>query len=401
MLQDPDPADWLMWRRTLNHWGHSPWTRSMATTFPNWNWSGRGRCIQVSRKAPRWYTTVYFTFPIQRRRQAMDAVTGDLFWEYARALPTDIGQYFPATGTNRNWPFTAISSSIPARTTTYFALDMATGELVWEHQLMDYRKGALQTSGPIIADSKVISGRGCEPEGGRTHVSSWPTMLRAARNCGARAPLRRPASGRRYLGRHPVRFSLARRNVDGAQLRPGIAAVFVGTSVTSPAPKFMLAGNDEQYLYHNSTLALDAITGDIVWYYQHAVDHWDLDHPFERLLVDTEVAPHPEAVAWINPGIRHGETRKVVTAFRARPASFTHSIGKQANFSGRRPRSSNRSSSISMAQPARCRSLRTCSSRGPSRAASSARRPLVERTGRPAPTARKPTPCTCPCKTRA
>ena len=24
MLQNPDPADWLVWRRTLNHWGYSP-----------------------------------------------------------------------------------------------------------------------------------------------------------------------------------------------------------------------------------------------------------------------------------------------------------------------------------------------------------------------------------------
>ena len=24
MLQKPDPADWLMWRRTLDGWGYSP-----------------------------------------------------------------------------------------------------------------------------------------------------------------------------------------------------------------------------------------------------------------------------------------------------------------------------------------------------------------------------------------
>ncbi|MBV9744441.1 MAG: pyrrolo-quinoline quinone, partial [Acidobacteriia bacterium] len=24
ILQNPDPADWLMWRRTLNSWGYSP-----------------------------------------------------------------------------------------------------------------------------------------------------------------------------------------------------------------------------------------------------------------------------------------------------------------------------------------------------------------------------------------
>ncbi len=42
-------------------------------------------------------------------------------------------------------------------------------------------------------------------------------------------------------------------------------------------------------------------------------DHWDLDHPFERILVDTAVAPDPAAVSWINPRIRPGERRRVVT----------------------------------------------------------------------------------------
>ena len=83
--------------------------------------------------------------------------------------------------------------------------------------------------------------------------------------------------------------------------------------MTIPAPKFLLGGNGEQHLYHNSTLALDGETGEIVWYYQHLVDHWDLDHPFERLLVDTVVAPDPAEVDWINPNIAPGESRRVVT----------------------------------------------------------------------------------------
>ena len=94
---------------------------------------------------------------------------------------------------------------------------------------------------------------------------------------------------------------------------PELNLLYIGTSVTSPAPKFMLAGNDRQYLYHNSTLALNADNGKIVWYYQHVVDHWDFDHPFERLLVDTAVAPSRDQVNWINPRIRPGERRKVVT----------------------------------------------------------------------------------------
>jgi alcohol dehydrogenase (cytochrome c) len=89
--------------------------------------------------------------------------------------------------------------------------------------------------------------------------------------------------------------------------------LYVGTSVTAPAPKYILAGNQFKYLYHNSTLAIDADTGKIKWFYQHLVDHWDLDHPFERLLVDTAVAPDAKEVAWINPKIKPGERRKVIT----------------------------------------------------------------------------------------
>jgi alcohol dehydrogenase (cytochrome c) len=94
---------------------------------------------------------------------------------------------------------------------------------------------------------------------------------------------------------------------------PELNLLYIGTSVTSPAPKFLLAGNDKKYLYHNSTLAIHADTGKLAWYYQHVVDHWDLDHPFERILVDTAVAPDASQVSWINPRVRAGERRKVLT----------------------------------------------------------------------------------------
>ena len=94
---------------------------------------------------------------------------------------------------------------------------------------------------------------------------------------------------------------------------PELGLIIMGTSVTSPAPKFYLGGTDNKHLYHNSTLALEIETGEIRWYYQHMNDHWDLDHPFERLLVETEVTPDPDEVTWINPNLNPGETRKVIT----------------------------------------------------------------------------------------
>ena len=47
-----------------------------------------------------------------------------------------------------------------------YALDARTGKVAWETKILDYRHGAQHTSGPIVANGKVISGRGCEPEGG-------------------------------------------------------------------------------------------------------------------------------------------------------------------------------------------------------------------------------------------
>ncbi len=41
-----------------------------------------------------------------------------------------------------------------------FGLDAETGELAWETEIFDYMEiSALHSSGPIIADGKVISGR--------------------------------------------------------------------------------------------------------------------------------------------------------------------------------------------------------------------------------------------------
>ena len=35
VLQHPDPADWLMWRRTLDSWGYSPLTNTMYFPLRN------------------------------------------------------------------------------------------------------------------------------------------------------------------------------------------------------------------------------------------------------------------------------------------------------------------------------------------------------------------------------
>ena len=318
MLQDPAPGDWLMWRRTLNGWGYSPldeidrgnvhelrlvWTRALSEG------SQQGTPIA--------YGGVLYMPNPKDVIQAIDAVTGDLIWEHRRDNPEDV--YSKVGGflseNNRNLAIYGrliIDTSVDDHV---FALDAATGDLAWDTEILDYTTHpALQGSGPIIAGGKVISGRSCMELGGpdacvitahdaATGAELWRRRtIPAPGEPGDETWGDVPFEDRKHVGTWMV-----------PSYDPELNLIYIGTSVTSPAPKFMLGGADLRHLYHNSTLALDADTGEIAWYYQHLNDHWDLDHPFERLLVDTVVAPDPAAVDWINPRLRPGETRKVIT----------------------------------------------------------------------------------------
>ena len=317
MLLDPDPEDWLMWRRTLDGWGYSPlkqidrdnvgelrlvWTRAM----------GPGS----QQATPLVYDGVLYLPNPSDLTQAIDAVTGDLLWDYRRNAPEDVASYVGGLETtNRSL---AIYGNLIIDTSSddyIYALDAATGRPAWETQIFDYQvHPARQSSGPFVANGKLISGRSCRPRAGpvscvitahdpATGAELWRTrLIPAPGEPGDETWGDVPYEERVHVGAWMV-----------PSYDPALDMIYMGTSVTAPAPKFMLGGARNKHLYHNSTLALSGDTGEIVWYYQHLIDHWDLDHPYERYLVDTAVAPDPAWVSWINPRLRPGEERKVVT----------------------------------------------------------------------------------------
>lgn len=168
VLQNPDPANWLMWRRTLDSWGYSPLDQITRETVGDLRmvWS-RGLSEGNQQGTPLVYDGVMFMPNPRDVIQAIDAVTGDLIWEYRRERPDDLEDFVPISSANRN---IVIYSNLIIDTSPddhVFALDAATGRLVWETQILDYTKNpAHQISGRIIANGKIISGRGCMPQGG-------------------------------------------------------------------------------------------------------------------------------------------------------------------------------------------------------------------------------------------
>ncbi len=317
MLADPSPNDWLMWRRTLDGWGYSPLdqiTRANVSTL-RMAWTRALRTGSME-GTPLAYDGVLYMPNSSDAIQAIDAVTGDLKWEYLRDLPDDVYDY--VGGNARNNRNIAIYDRFIVNTSDdnyAFALDATTGEVAWETQIFDYRvTPAGHSSGPIIADGKMISGRSCRPAGGPESCVIVAHDARTGKEVWRRRTVPAPGEpGDETWGGVPFEQRIHVGTWMPPSYDPELRLIYQGTSVTSPAPKFLLGGIENTHLYHNSTLALDVDTGDIKWYYQHLNDHWDLDHPFERMLVDTAVAPDASAVSWINPNLRAGEVRKVVT----------------------------------------------------------------------------------------
>ncbi len=317
ILQNPNDDDWLMWRRTLDSWGYSPLDEINTDNVGQLRlvWS-RGLRQGAQQGTPLAYNGMLYMPNPNDIIQAINAVTGDLVWEYQRPIPADINDYMGGLiSVNRNIAIYGNTIIDTANDDYIFALNAETGTLAWETQIFDYTKNpARHSAGPIIANGKVISGRSCRPMRGPDACAIIAHDARTGEELWRRQLIPKPGEpGDETWGDVPYE---ERAHV-GSWMVPSYDAelnlVYVGTSVTSPAPKFMLGGVDKTHLYHNSTLALDGDTGDIVWYYQHLNDSWDLDHPFERLLVDTAVVPDTTAVSWINPNLDAGEVRKVVT----------------------------------------------------------------------------------------
>ena|SRR5881296_2674871 len=96
MLENPDPADWLMWRRTLNGWGYSPLDQINTTNVRNLRmvWT-RGIGPGIQEATPLVYHGVMYLPNPSDLIQAINAATGDLIWEYKRQWSEDVSRILP------------------------------------------------------------------------------------------------------------------------------------------------------------------------------------------------------------------------------------------------------------------------------------------------------------------
>ena len=297
MILNPDPGDWIQWRRTVNNWGYSPLDQinreNVAELELAWAWPmPEGGQQEV---APIVHDGIMFLATNENIVQALDAATGDLIWEYRHVRPQFVGGYHTNQARRQKnsialWQDTVILSTVDAK---LIALDALTGQVRWEVQVHDWEKGYSFTAGPLVVDDKIIIGTsGCSITGtaGGCYITAhdanngeelWRFNTLVDPN--------NPEVEASWNGVPPESRWGATPWTTGAY-DPELGLVYWGTGMPIPYPEIIRGSGDGNVLYTNSTLALNADTGELVWYFQHLPrDNWDLDSPFERILVDAEV----------------------------------------------------------------------------------------------------------------
>ena len=289
-LADPPAGDWLHWRGNPGSWGYSPLSQVNTANVHRlqlaWSWGMEdGR----SQQAPLVRDGVLFLSNPGNVVQALDAKDGTPLWEYRRRLPEGGGQ--SQLRTLAIWEDLIFVATADAY---MVALDAPTGTVRWETRIADHEKGYTNSTGPIVADSRVINGiNGC----GRFYEDSCFITAhdaRTGRELWRTFTIARPGEpGGDTWGDLPFELRGGGDVWMTGSWDPELGLVYFGTAQAKPwVAASRGLSTDEATLYANSTLALDLETGRIAWHFAHVPgESLDMDEAFERVLIDIEGRP--------------------------------------------------------------------------------------------------------------
>ncbi len=286
LIERPDPADWLHWRRTLDGWAHSPLTtintRNAARLQLAWGWT---LAPGTSEPGPVVHDGVMFVPQASGRVDAIDAATGDLRWAYVPKFDHSPDVGLPSRQRSIAIYGTTVIAAMP--NAHLVALDATTGRLVWDHAVADDTLGYRYTSGPIIAAGRIIAGMtGCERyKDDVCFISAHEPQT--GRELWRVATVARPGEpGGDTWGDLPLnRRSGADAWIPGSY-DPRTGLVYWSVAQAKPWAR-VSRGTDGDALYTNSTLAIDPKTGKVAWYHQFIPgETHDMDEVFESLLID-------------------------------------------------------------------------------------------------------------------
>jgi alcohol dehydrogenase (cytochrome c) len=282
MLENPDPGDWPMHRRDYYAHSYSPLDQinsdNVGGMTLEWVWSMHDG---DSEPAPLVYDGIVYMINPGNVIQALDGATGELIWEN-----------WSGPANRQDMRNIAIYNDKIIQATTdarIVALDARTGEQAWEVAVADSSKGFSNSSGPIVADGKIILGlAGCaryivedcyiSAHDANTGELEWQfdTIAKAGE------------PGGDTWGDLTDMFRAGGETWITGSYDPDLKLTYWGTAQQKPwVPVSRHLTINDVGLFTNSTVAVNTDSGELDWFFQHVpAEALDLDEVFERVLVN-------------------------------------------------------------------------------------------------------------------
>lgn len=282
MLESPDPADWPMIRRSYDAHSFSPLdqinTANVDSLSLEWVWNMHEGDSEPS---PLVYEGIIYLINPGNVIQALDGKTGELIWEN-----------WAGPANRQDMRNIAIYNDKIIQATTdarLIALDARTGEQVWETAVADTTQGFENSSGPIVADGRVILGlAGCaryikddcyiSAHDANTGELAWRFNTIAKAN----------EPGGDTWGELGDIFRAGGETWITGSYDPELKLTYWGTAQQKPwVPVSRHLTINDEGLFTNSTVAVNTDDGTLNWHFQHVpAEALDLDEVFERVLVN-------------------------------------------------------------------------------------------------------------------
>jgi alcohol dehydrogenase (cytochrome c) len=216
--------------------------------------------------------------------QALDAKTGELIWENRygtvpnapamRGIAIYDDKIFVATGEAH-----------------LMAFDARNGKVVWDTTIGDRSKGEYTTtSGPLAVKGKIIQGLGaCATyREEKCFISAYDAKNGKEAWRFKTIALQGEPGGDTW-GTLANLFRAGAETWITGSYDPDLNLTYWGTAQSKPWMRASRGSGNGATLFANSTVALNADTGKLAWYFNHAPgETLDLDEVFERVLVDDQ-----------------------------------------------------------------------------------------------------------------
>jgi alcohol dehydrogenase (cytochrome c) len=279
MLRNPPPGDWPILRRDQFASSYSPLTQITRDNAQDLQlaWVAPMAEGGTNQPSPLAHNGVVYLNNTGGIIQALDGRTGDLIWEHRLGSNTAMR----GMSLYDDKLFVAMSNA------HLVALDARTGKMVWDVLMPD---GRGSSSGPLVARGKVIQGMGgCQLYVEQKCFISAYDAATGKQLWKFHTVARDGEPGGDSWGKLTNLFRAGGETWITGSYDPDLNLTYWGTAQAKPwMPVSRGMRTIDRALYTSSTVALDADSGKLAWYFSHAPgEALDLDIVFERVLVDS------------------------------------------------------------------------------------------------------------------